>query len=124
VTERGGARVTSRPARGHRVWEPAAGAPESQPESGVALGRQDGGAGTGGSPGEENPGRREGRGKGSAERGSARVTRVGRDEAEPSFGLPPARPVRREGGRDKKYSPYRMPPRSARTPRTRVYARA
>lgn len=33
-----GCAVTSRPARGHRVWERAAGASESQPESGAVGG--------------------------------------------------------------------------------------
>jgi len=64
VTERGGARVTSRPARGHRVWEPAAGAPESQPESGVALERR---------PGDGGKGRR---GRGRPERGSPEERRI------------------------------------------------
>lgn len=120
VTECGGVRVTSRPARGHRVWEQAAGASESQPES--RAGREKGG---GGSRERRIPGR-----------GSGQEVRIEGDEGRwdgmNPLHLPPPpprprphhppchshRPVRR-GREAKSRIPHRMPPRSARTPCTR-----
>lgn len=59
-----GCAVTSRPARGHRVWERAAGASESQPESGAAGGGEGGRKGGGYKriSREENPRSARGRG--------------------------------------------------------------